>query len=100
MSFYMATRLAKSAVLIGSMVLSNDSNSDRHPQCQSVRTLRFSKRVFGPPRLAKMVFYMSKSRPESAVFIGATVLSNDSNSYHHRSAHRQFAPTPSPPVDS
>jgi hypothetical protein len=42
-----------------------------------------------------VVFSMFKSLAESASFIGATVLSNDSNSHHHRFAghRRSLAPS-------
>jgi hypothetical protein len=80
MVFYMAKRLAEGALLIGSTVLSNDSNS--HPQFASRAPGRFDFEggIVGPPALAKMVFYMSRKLAESTLLIGSTVLSIDSNS--------------------
>jgi hypothetical protein len=103
MVFYMSsTSLAASAILIGSRVLSNDSNSHRHPQCQFAPTTSppfdSQKSLVGTPGLAKMVFYMSKYLAKSAVLIGSMVLSIDSNLHRHPPC--QFASTPSPPVDS
>jgi hypothetical protein len=98
----MSKCLAKSAVLIGSMVLSNDSSLHRHPPCQFASTpsppVDHQGSVVGPPGLARMVFYMSRNLAESAVLIGSTVLSNDSSLHRHPPC--QFASTPSPPVDS
>jgi hypothetical protein len=89
----MSRRLAESAVLIGSMVFSNDSNLDR--QFASIASGRFDSQgsVVGPRGLATALFNMCGRLGESAILIASTVLSNDSNS------HRQFAPTPSPPIE-
>jgi hypothetical protein len=98
MMFYMPGRLAESALLIASTVLSNEWNSHRHPQWQLTPTasppLDFQRSVVGPQGLDKLVSYMSKKLAASASLIGSTVLSNDWNS------HRQFASTPSPTFDS
>jgi hypothetical protein len=81
----MSKRPAESALLIGSTVLSNDSDS--HRQFASIAPWPFDshKSVVGPPADAKTVFYMSRGVTKSAVLLASTVLSNDSN------AHRQFA---------
>jgi hypothetical protein len=66
-------------------VLSNDS--DLHRQFASIDPGPFDSQgsVVGPLGLVKMVFYMSRRLAESALLIGSTVLSNDSNSHRHRS---------------
>jgi hypothetical protein len=53
----------------------------------------FEGSVFGPQGLDMMVFYMSRRLAESALLMGATVLSNDSISQW------QFVPTSSPRFD-
>jgi hypothetical protein len=90
---HMSRRLAESAVLIGSTVLSNDSNLDR--QFASIAPGRFDSQgsVVGPRGLDTALFYMCGRLAESAILIASTVLSNDSNSQW------QFAPTASPPLD-
>jgi hypothetical protein len=82
---FMSKILAESALLIGSMVLSNDSDS--HPQFASIAPGRFDFEgsIVGPQGLDKMVFYMSKRQAESVLLIRSTVLSHDPIS------HRQFA---------
>jgi hypothetical protein len=44
MAIYMYKSFAESALLIGVMLLSFDPNLHRHPQCQSVHTLRILRR--------------------------------------------------------
>jgi hypothetical protein len=94
----MSRRLPESALLIGSTVLSNDSILHRHRSANSHPTPspHFDSRgsLVGPQGLDIMVLYMSKRFAESALLIGSTVLSNNSNS------HRQFAPTTSGPFHS
>jgi hypothetical protein len=75
MVFYMSKRLAESALLIGSMVLSNDSISHRQFTSIAPGPLDLEGSVVGPRALARMVFYMSESLAESALLIGSTVLS-------------------------
>jgi hypothetical protein len=77
----MSRRLAESAVLIGSTVLSNDSNLDR--QFASIAPGRFDSQgsVVGPRGLDTALFYMCGRLGESAILIASTVLSNDSNSH-------------------
>jgi hypothetical protein len=50
------------------------------------------KRVVGPPGLATMVLYMSKSLAEGALLIGLMVLSIASNSHSHRSGNSHLHP--------
>jgi hypothetical protein len=70
-------RLAESALLIGSIVLSNDSNS--HRQFASIAPWPFDSQrsVVGPQGLDIVVSYMSRRLSESAFLIASTVLSND-----------------------
>jgi hypothetical protein len=89
----MPRRLAESALLIASTVLSNDSNSHRQFASIAPEPLDFEGSVVGPLALAKTVFYMPRRRTESALLIASTVLSNDSNS------HRQFASIAPEPLD-
>jgi hypothetical protein len=77
MAVYMSERLAQSAVLIASTMLSIASNSDRHRSAKPSAPFDFQGSVVGPRGLSKMVYYMSKRLAESASLIGSTVLSND-----------------------
>jgi hypothetical protein len=95
MLFYMSKRLAESALLIRSTVLSNDSNS--HRQFASIAPtpsppFDFRGSIVGPQGLAQMLFYMSKRHAESALLIGSTVLSIASNSDRHRSGNSPLHP--------
>jgi hypothetical protein len=85
MVFYMSVRLSKSAVLIGSTVLSNASYLDRQFAAIAPGPFDFPGSVVGPQGLERKVFYMSEDSSESAVLIGSMVLSNDSTS--HRNSH-------------
>jgi hypothetical protein len=92
----MSRNLAESALMIGLMVLSIASNSHRHRSGNSPLHPphpSILEEAVGPPGLANMVFVMSRSFAESALFIGSIVLSKDAIS------HRQFAPTASPTFD-
>jgi hypothetical protein len=95
--FYVSMRLAESALLIGSTVLPNDSNS--HRQFASIAPWAFDSQgsVVGPQGLDMMVFYMSRNLAESALLLGSTVLSNDSNSHRHRSGNSHLQP-PQPSI--
>jgi hypothetical protein len=73
----MTRRLAEMAILIGSMVLSNDSISHRQFASLAPGPFDCQGSVVGPPALAKIMFYMHRRLAESAVLIGSTVLSND-----------------------
>jgi hypothetical protein len=59
MVFHMSKRLAESALLIGSTVLSNDSNLDRQFVSIAPGAFDFEGSIVGLPGLAKMVFYIS-----------------------------------------
>jgi hypothetical protein len=73
----MSKRLAENALLIGSTVLSNDSNSHRQFAPTASPQPDFQRSVVGPLVLAKMVVYMSKRLAESGLLIASTLLSND-----------------------
>jgi hypothetical protein len=75
--FYMSRRLAESGLLIGLMMLSIASNSDRHRSAKPSAPFDFQGSVVGPRGLSKMVYYMSKRLAEIASLIASTVLSND-----------------------
>jgi hypothetical protein len=92
MLYYMSKSLAESTVLIGSTVLSNDSNSHRHFASIAPGRFDFEGSVVRPPWLALVVFHMPKKRTESAVSIGSTVLSIASNLHRHRSANSHLHP--------
>jgi hypothetical protein len=96
MVVHMSRRLAESALLIGSMVLSNDSNSRRQFVSIAPGPFDFRGSVVEPQALDRMVVCMSTRLAESALLIGSMVLSNDSNSHRHRSPNSLlWSPGPS-----
>jgi hypothetical protein len=77
MLFYMSKRLAGCALLIGSTVLSNDSNAHRQFASKAPGLFHFEGSNVRPPALAKTVVYMSTRLAESVLLIASTLLSND-----------------------
>jgi hypothetical protein len=90
--FYMSRRLAESALLIGSTVLSIDSNSHRQFPSIAPGPFDFRGSVVEPQGLARMLFYLSRKLAKSALLLGSTVLSIDSNSDRQRSGNSTLHP--------